>query len=54
MHAGYLLEHPSKSEDMFVNLIQIFRQMVFHNYFPMHDKLVFYVVRKLKQLVLNK
>lgn len=40
MHGGYLLEYQNKSEDMLTNLIQIFRQMVFHNYFPMHDKMV--------------
>ena len=39
--AKYLLENKRKTDDMVINLIQIFRQMVFHNYFPMHDKLVY-------------
>lgn len=36
----YLMEYQPKLEDMQINLIQIFRQMVFHNYFQMHDKVV--------------
>jgi hypothetical protein len=40
MHGGYLLEYQMKSEDMYTNLIQIFRQMVFHNSFLMHDRMV--------------
>ncbi|CAF0720089.1 unnamed protein product [Brachionus calyciflorus] len=35
----FLLDNKRKTDDMVINLIQIFRQMVFHNYFPMHDKL---------------
>ena len=31
-HAKYLLTKQAKSDDMFINLIQIFRQMIFHDY----------------------
>lgn len=43
-HANYLLQYQTKCDDMCINLIQIFRQMVFHNYFPMHDKVVFFIL----------
>lgn len=39
-HATHLIEYKEKTDDMHVNLIQIFRQMVFHKYFPMHDRVV--------------
>ncbi len=37
-HTKYLLKNQLKSDDMCINLIQIFRQMVYYNYYPIIDK----------------
>ena len=48
-HAKYLMQSQPKNDEICINIIQILRQMVFHNYVPIYDKVVcnFYLLIQL-------
>lgn len=49
-HTKYLLENQSKTDNMFINLIQIFRQMIFHDYYPAENL----IIEKLRKSMIRK
>jgi hypothetical protein len=43
-HAKYLMQNQPKNDEICINIIQILRQMVFHNYVPIYDKVVCFFI----------
>jgi inositol 1,4,5-triphosphate receptor type 1 len=49
-HTKYLLKNQLKADEMCINLIQIFRQMVYYNYYPVNNK----ITEELRRNLLDK